>query len=121
MTRGRTTCPRCNYDLRGSGYQSCPECGWRPTAPPMNDDDTVVLVNVQTEWEASFIAEALSERDINAQASGGLTAGFRAEAPGLARIIVPRGQVERAKQQLAEIRKEAASIDWSQIDVGEPE
>ncbi len=87
----------------------------------LDDDDTVVLVNVQTEWEASFIAEALNERGINAQVSGGLTAGFRAEAPGLARVIVPRGQVERAKQQLAEIRQEAASIDWSQIDVGEPE
>ena len=87
----------------------------------MNDDDTVVLVYAPTEWEASFIAEALRERDINAQASGGLTAGFRAEAPGLVRVIVPRGQLERARQQLAEIRKDAASIDWSQIDVGEAE
>ncbi len=87
----------------------------------MHDDDTVVLVNASSEWEASFIAEALTERNINAQASGGLTAGFRAEAPGLARVIVPRAQLEQAKQRLAEIRRETTSIDWSQIDVGEAE
>ena len=35
----------------------------------MHDDDTVVLVNASSEWEASFIAEALTERNINAQPS----------------------------------------------------
>lgn len=86
-----------------------------------DDDDAVVLVNASTEWEASFIAEALNERDIDAQASGGLTAGFRAEAPGFVRVIVPRDQLERARRELAAIREEAANIDWSRIDLGEAE
>lgn len=88
---------------------------------PEDKDDTAVLLNASTEWEASFIADALNERDIDAQASGGLTAGFRAEAPGYARVIVPRGQLERAQKALVAIRDEAAHIDWSKVDVGEAE
>ena len=26
----RGTCPKCNYDLRGTNHHVCPECGWTP-------------------------------------------------------------------------------------------
>ena len=33
LTHGLTQCPDCSYDLRGSDYQFCPECGWRLSKP----------------------------------------------------------------------------------------
>ena len=86
-----------------------------------NDPDvTAVLVTVQSEWEASLIVDALQERGIRAEAAGGLTSSFRAEAPGYARVIVPGQELEAAKAALAEIRASAAEIDWSKVDVNEP-
>lgn len=88
---------------------------------PDDHDEAAVLASVPTEWEASFIADELSDRGIAAEVTGALTSGFRTEAPGLVRVIVPADQLARARQQLAEIREAAAHIDWSKIDVGEPE
>ncbi|MBT8485631.1 MAG: hypothetical protein HKO59_13095 [Phycisphaerales bacterium] len=88
---------------------------------PTPDDDTAVLVNVATDWQAELIAEALRARDINAEAAGALTAGFRAEAPGLVRVIVPARQLAEARAKLAEVQRDASDIDWSQVDVGKAE
>ena len=86
-----------------------------------DSEETVALVVVQTELEASLLASSLEARGIRAEVSGGLTAGFRAEAPGGARILVMAGELEQAKEALLAIRKENSEIDWSQVDVGEME
>ena len=52
---------------------------------------------------------------------GGFTAGFRAEAPGGATVMVLENDLPRAKEILAELRKHGADIDWSKVDVDEPE
>ena len=46
---------------------------------------------------------------------------LRAEAPGDVRILVRRADVDLAKARLIEYRKGFAAIDWSTVDVGEPE
>lgn len=80
-----------------------------------------VLVSVPTEFEAGVIASALCEQQINATTTGGLTSGFKAEAPGEVAVVVPLSQLDDAKQVLASIRQEQSEIDWSQVDVGTPE
>jgi hypothetical protein len=53
--------------------------------------------------------------------SGTYTAGFRAEAPGQVQILVAAEDEAKAREviRLGEENKE--DIDWSQVDVGEPE
>jgi hypothetical protein len=80
-----------------------------------------LLLSVATEAEAVGIVTALAEYGIEASTTGGFTAGFKAEAPGSVQILVRRADLERAKQTLAEICKDEGNIDWSKIDVGQPE
>ena len=68
-----------------------------------------------------MIAAGLRERGIDAHVVGGMTAGFRAEAPGMARVLVPADHLEEAQLLVEIIRTEAANIDWSDVDVGEME
>ncbi len=89
--------------------------------PQDKPDPTVVLALVPNEWQATLIANALRDRGINAQVTGATTAGFRAEAPGMVRVIVSKSQLEDARAALAEHRDQVSDIDWSQVDVGDPE
>ena len=80
-----------------------------------------VLVSVPSEVEAAAIVTALAARGVQASMTGGYTAGFRAEAPGEVNVIVRRADLVQAKRTLAEIKEDQANIDWSQVDVGEPD
>ncbi len=89
--------------------------------PQDKSDPTIVLALVPHEWQATMIANALRDRGFNAQITGETTAGFRAEAPGMVRVIVPESQFEDARAALAAHRDQVSDIDWSQVDVGDPE
>ena len=80
-----------------------------------------VLVSLPTDVAAAAIVTALASRGIQASTTGDFTAGFRAEAPGLVNVIVRREDLDQAKQALTEIKESVAEIDWSQVDVGEPD
>ena len=80
-----------------------------------------VVTSVQNEIEASGIVASLADHGIQATTTGGFTAGFRAEAPGEVQIVVKSEDLARAKQLLAEIEQQRSDVDWSQVDVGEPE
>jgi len=80
-----------------------------------------VLTTVPSEVEAALILSALEDEGIEASPSGELTAQFRAEAPGVVRILVRTEDAERAQEILTELREATQEIDWSQVDVGEPE
>jgi Putative prokaryotic signal transducing protein len=89
----------------------------------MNQDaeQLKTLTTVRTEFEASAIVSALEAESIRANAVGGYTAGFRTEAPGGVSVIVAEGDLERAKVILDELRRHGADVDWSQVDVDNPE
>ncbi len=90
--------------------------------PNHNDPNHLaVLTRVRTDIEAASIVAALEGRGIKATATGGYTAGFRAEAPGEVSVIVRDEDLSRAKQVLAQILEEQTDIDWSKVDVGKPE
>ena len=81
-------------------------------------DEAVVLALVPSELEALLIVDALTERGVPAEATGALTAGFRAEAPGQVGVLVHRSDLEKAGQILEEVRQERSEIDWSTVDLG---
>jgi len=80
-----------------------------------------VLTSVRNDLEAMPLLAALEELGVEATTTGSFTADFRAEAPGEVRIVVKHQDLARAKEALKEINEGGSDIDWSKVDVGEPE
>lgn len=53
--------------------------------------------------------------------TGGYTAGFRAEAPGYVNVLVRQQDLVAAQRVLAELQQHGGDVDWSQVDVGDPQ
>ncbi|MBT4864944.1 MAG: hypothetical protein HON53_07500 [Planctomycetaceae bacterium] len=71
----------------------------------MTENHLDVLISVPSEVEAAAIVGMLSEEGIEAKATGGLTAGFKAEAPGEVNVLVAAADAERAKLVLGQFEK----------------
>lgn len=84
-------------------------------------NEPVLLTSAPNEMEAGIIVGAMEDAGIKATMSGVYTAGFRAEAPGWVQILVTERDLSRAKAILEDVRSHHDDIDWSQVDVGEPE
>lgn len=69
----------------------------------------VVLTTRPNEAQAALLVAALEGRGVKAEATGGFTAGFRAEAPGEVSILVRACDLERAREALREIEAGEAS------------
>lgn len=80
-----------------------------------------ILTHCANALMAKAIVVALADQGIQATTTGDYTAGFLAEAPGTSQVVVKRKDLPRAQQVLAEINADTTEIDWSQVDVGEPE
>ncbi|MEM9588559.1 MAG: DUF2007 domain-containing protein [Planctomycetota bacterium] len=59
-----------------------------------------------TEAEASLVVSVLEEAGIKSIATGGFTAGFRAEAPGVVTVQVFESDREAAAKVIAELDAE---------------
>jgi Putative prokaryotic signal transducing protein len=86
-----------------------------------DDEHLSRLTSVRTEMEAGVIVGGLEARGIQAVMSGVYTANFRAEAPGWVEVLVAERDLPRAQQALDEVQSNVGGVDWSQVDVGEPE
>ncbi|HJQ81987.1 MAG TPA: DUF2007 domain-containing protein, partial [Lacipirellulaceae bacterium] len=86
-----------------------------------NSERLVLLESTPTEMEAGVIVAALEQGGIQATMTGTHTAGFRAEAPGWVKILVAEDDLQQARTVLRDVVQENMNVDWSQIDVGEPE
>jgi hypothetical protein len=84
------------------------------------DENLARLTSVRSELEAGVIVSGLKDRGIRAVMSGVFTTSFRAEAPGWVEVLVAEEELAKAQATLAAIQDERGSIDWSQVDVGEP-
>jgi hypothetical protein len=80
-----------------------------------------VLTSVANEIEGAGIVTALAQYGIDASMVGGFTAGFNAEAPGCVQVLVRQSDLDQAQRALAELHQDDADVDWSKVDVGEPE
>jgi len=85
------------------------------------DCNPEVLTTAAHEIEASLIVSRLQEEGIRATVVGDYTFAFRADVPGEIKVLVPRSDLDRAKTLLETMKTDRADIDWSQVDVGQPD
>jgi hypothetical protein len=90
------------------------------------DKDPDFLVDLTTcgsDFEAQTLVEALKARGIFAQAftHAGSTLAWDIAVTQPFRVAVRRADLERAKFEMASLRADSVDIDWSEVDVGQPE
>jgi len=90
-----------------------------PIQGDLNNPTT--LTRYCSEVDAAAILAALSESGIQGTTTGSFTTGFQTEAPGDVTVVVRQSDLPRAQEVLAEIENMKKDIDWSAVDVGEPE
>jgi hypothetical protein len=73
----------------------------RPDHAKHDRSEPVVIARPATEIEAAIMRGALDAEGIPSWVVGGLTAGFRAEAPGQAKLLVRAADAEQARAILA--------------------
>jgi hypothetical protein len=83
--------------------------------------EPVLLTSAPHEWGAGVIVAALEEEGIKATMAGENTADFRVATPSWVQVYVAEKDLEAAREILDKVQAENADIDWSQVDVGEPE
>ncbi|MDX9911792.1 MAG: DUF2007 domain-containing protein [Phycisphaerales bacterium] len=84
----------------------------------MKDDPQrpVVLTTRPMEAQAAMVAAVLRDEGIPAELAGMYTAGFRAEAPGVVQVLVRQGDLERAKEILAELEGTGDGVSDDDLD-----
>ncbi len=65
-------------------------------------DKLTILRSVPTEMHAAILVSRLNEGGIDAWAEGGISSGYRAEAPGNANVLVRQHDLPRAISVLEE-------------------
>lgn len=75
-------------------------------AVDLRNESLVVITRRYTEAEASLVVSVLEEAGIKSIATGGFTAGFRAEAPGVVTVQVFESDREAAAKVIAELDAE---------------
>ena len=69
-------------------------------------DRPVLVAEFSNEALAAIFIATLREEDIEAVTTGGMTAGFRAEAPGMVRVLVHEKDAERGRALLDQFRRD---------------
>jgi len=82
--------------------------------PNLDDAKLVTVAKRSSEVAASILVSVLQDEGIKAIATGGFTAGFRAEAPGLVRVQTFESDAERARQIISELESQSAKAteEW---------
>jgi hypothetical protein len=68
---------------------------------PQDNREPVLVAQPGSEVEAAILRSVLEAEGIPSWVVGGLTSGFRAEAPGRARLLVRAEDAVRAREVLA--------------------
>lgn len=83
-----------------------------------SDEDVVSLTTLNNEAEAAMIISALADRGIEA------TKDSSRAFPGTFEevdVFVHEVDLPRAKHILEQLEEDRTKVDWSQVDVGQPE
>lgn len=89
-----------------------------PSNPP---EHLAQLASVPTAAEASIIVAALSQAGIEAMSTGVMTTNRQLASGEWVQVMVTEPDLPVAKNTLAKLREENEEIDWSKVDVGEPD
>lgn len=79
------------------------------------------LISCPHELQAVAVVSMLAGQGIKAQAVGGYTSGFKAEAPGTVDVLVMGDDLEKAAAVLRSSQTDDAEVDWSETPVGDSE
>ena len=82
------------------------------------EEPLVVLATFPDEALAQMLAEALEEEDIEAMVEGGVTSGFRAEAPGMVNVLIKERDSDNARSVFEDWEHQGEAIDWDAVDLG---
>ncbi|MGD9636472.1 MAG: DUF2007 domain-containing protein [Pirellulales bacterium] len=88
---------------------------------PEHPEHIVVVATAPNELEAGVMVAALEEAGIKSTMSGAATADFRVAIPGDVEILVAQEDEARAREIIRLGEEDKEDVDWSQVDVGEPE
>lgn len=88
---------------------------------PEHPEHIVVVASAENELEAGVIVAALEEAGIKSTMSGAATAEFRVAVPGDVQILVAQEDEARAREVIQKGEDDEEDVDWSQVDVGQPE
>lgn len=88
---------------------------------PEHPEHIVVVATAPNELEAGVMVAALEEAGIKSTMSGADTADFRVGVPGDVQILVAKEDEARAREVIRLGEENQEDVDWSQVDVGEPE
>lgn len=83
--------------------------------------ELVTLTNVDNEAEAKSLIGLFEDEGITVFINGGSDLSLFGDEAGEVQLIVKKSDYDQASKLLEEIEAENSEIDWSQIDVGEPE
>ena len=83
--------------------------------------ELVTLTKVPNEAEAKSLIGLFEEEGIAVFINGGEDLSLFGEDIGDIQLIVKKSDYDQASKLLEEIEEENSEIDWSQVDVGEPE
>ncbi len=85
----------------------------------MTDDKSlVVLATFPDEALAQMLVDALADADIEAVLEGGVTSGFRAEAPGMVNVLIDERESDNARSVFEDWEHQGEAIDWDSVDLG---
>ncbi len=95
-----------------------------PDTAPRRDDDLVELTTRPNEMDAGLIREVLAAAGIESTqhvADGFALGVFGANMFNPVTVRVRRHQLADARAALEQNRQDSVDIDWSEVDVGEPQ
>jgi hypothetical protein len=87
----------------------------------LDDQDLKTVATVTHEFQASAIVDALEEAGIKARAVGGVISDFREGFPAGVAVVVAESDLARAKQVVDELQQHRGEVDWSKVDVDNPD
>ena len=88
---------------------------------PEHPEHVVVAATAENELEAGVMIAALEEAGIKSTMSGAATAEFRVGVPGDVQVLVAQEDLARAQEVIQEGQDDEEDVDWSKVDVGQPE
>jgi hypothetical protein len=87
----------------------------------LDDQDLKTVATVSHEFQASVIVGALEEAGIKARAVGGVISDLREGFPVGISVVVAESDLARAKEVVDELRLHRGEVDWSKVDVDNPD
>ena len=83
----------------------------------VDSTNLVTIIEVRDEFHATALVAGLEDNGIKSTMTGVYSSGFKAEAPGMVKVVVRLSDLEKAKKVLDYLEQ---PVDWNRVNVGDP-